>query len=159
MKNQRDIINDVKPIRFSIPPAGYFHQLADIATEQEHQLTRKRNYRKVVFAVATLAACWLLVFWLFPSSKNGQNIAALAKTESASSTTFQFSKPLKNHTNKSPIISKKAKGVKSLPQKAYGTNTAGELDLSSLSQEEILAYLDEEEVDAMELEEFLFGNY
>lgn len=157
MKDERDITKDLKPIRQKIPPTSYFHQLADTAIQNEHLLPRKKNYKMFVYAVATLAACWMLFLWLLPSEKNSHHKATLAKTEPLSNFPPKINEPPKKTINPAPVISKKGDKEKSIPQKINETIDGSKLDLSSLSRDEVLSYLDEEEIDVMELEELVNG--
>jgi hypothetical protein len=159
MKNELDITKDLKPLRPPIPPTSYFHGLADSAIQNERDLRRNRIHKMLVFAVTSLAACWMLVVWLLPSTERGYNKTILAKTESLTNTPLLFNKPTKKQTNSVQVILKKVKSVKSIPQKRNEANDESEFDLSSLSRDEVLTYLDEEEIDLMELEEIVNGSY
>ncbi len=159
MKNERDITKDLKPLRPQIPPTSYFHQLADTAIQHESLLPRKKNYKMFGYTVASLAACWMLILWLLPNAKSGHHKATLAKTESHTSFHYPSNYHPKKPINSAPPIPEKVNRVKSSPQKMNKPNDLLELDLSSLSPNEVLTYLDEEEIDVMELEEVVNGNY
>ena len=157
MKNERDIINDLKPLRPQIPSERYFYQLADRAIKQKNQLTTKRNNR-LLYIVASLAACLLLFVWLLPSSESKFSKAALLKIEAGVSPLVKNNySPSKTAKTVHGIL-KNEKPRNQAPQNDKRTIMDQELDFSSLSQEEILTFLEEEEVDLLELEDYVHGN-
>jgi hypothetical protein len=152
MQDERDIINDMKPIRSHIPPARYFHDLAEVV-KNDDQLTRKRGYRMLVNAVASLVAGWLLIVWLLPNTESRHIKATLLKTEVMTSPHFN-----KNQKQDFKTLSAKPQKKKKGVVMVQNIASEPELDLSSLSEEDFLTYLDEEEIDLMELEEFVNNN-
>ena len=156
MKNERDIIQDMKPIRTNIPPTHYFHHLAEMAIQHKGQFTRKRKFVILGSLVASIAACWFLIIWLLPNTESSLIEAKFVKTEAI--TTHPVFKNQKLDSNTLPVNPNKKRKEGASSTQISQTISESELDLSSLSEEEVLSYLEEEEIDLMELEEFVNSN-